>query len=887
MKAFVKTSVPLVGLCLVGFFYSVTGNVVHTVEAPAQSQALSALDVAIQLRARRDGGADPSRYPGDQLAFDQFLQEVFPDEAAKRMLDVWGTKLVYHRPERGLYVIGSAGPDRRFGTNDDLYLRRSGETREMVHSLREVAGAAETERESPREREGAAWAGKAQDGLATLEDALRRQEADPELKKTVQKIIEGQGATLSEPAAPLPPELLALGPSGNATLATAEGGLERTGEPDPEDGYGEPHAGGARSANGDVDALKDRVSAYVRIQERLEPLLGELEYDAAARAIEALAESPESALLKADLLAMKDDFPAARKLLRSLLREMANSAGSEKAFGTRRGTVTGVRDDSVVLQSQGKEISIGIEEMQPEWIEEMSDLSRMATEGTLYGLGVLYLHRGRAAPAMATFARLGDWHEGVQRQQRWASLAREARAGEALEEIRASYDDKRYPEVKKLIATVRRDYAGSQLVRHARDQLEKWQKESEQATAAMTQSIEDTLSRLDASYEEAQMKVKNWAVRKKDEIANLLEEETQAQLKKWSGEAQKGGKPVRESTRKRVLRSIKQRSKDRMSALQLRVDGFRKAQRSTYLRLQRKARDGEAVSDELASMKLDVFTSGGASEGQLTAEEEARLERRISGSSLLATRRYLIEHNCSKDEAKALGLRLDAFHDSLSEMLCRSEAFREKLEEAEEGRMPVRCLRDRDAFLEYGKEHCPIFDERWGAYYYYIGTSREMALYIGDDYSSAYHEGFHQFMHSAIQCIGQIPQWFNEGLATYYGTGEFKEQRFSLPKEMDRGHLSVARQALGSGAFVPLEEFLQIRTAEWNDAKQAIHYAEGYTLVHFLINYPDKRVAGVFRDFVESLAETGKYDESLNKAFRKVKMSTLEELWRDWIAEAK
>jgi hypothetical protein len=220
-------------------------------------------------------------------------------------------------------------------------------------------------------------------------------------------------------------------------------------------------------------------------------------------------------------------------------------------------------------------------------------------------------------------------------------------------------------------------------------------------------------------------------------------------------------------------------------------------------------------------------------------------------------------------------------------MLSRSEKIRDKVKSSDHKKLTVRFLKDRDTFQEYGKEHCSNFSEGWAAYFQYSATGAEMVLYPKEeDYSSAYHEAFHQFMHRTIPGIGGIPQWFNEGLATYYGTGDFKQGKFSLPKELKKSRTAVLQKAIKDGSFISLESFLQVRLADWNNENQNLHYAEGYTLVHFMLNYPDKRVAKVFRVFIEELAESGEYDESLETAFIQLNRGTLEMLWKDWIMKA-
>jgi hypothetical protein len=329
----------------------------------------------------------------------------------------------------------------------------------------------------------------------------------------------------------------------------------------------------------------------------------------------------------------------------------------------------------------------------------------------------------------------------------------------------------------------------------------------------------------------------------------------------------------------REIRKIKQKRVDRMSELATRTRNLQRDHRNAYVRLRRKISNGEEVSEQEMQSKLDVLTEPG--------QTAVDIERRIEASSILQTRYYIIEYNCTKEDAVSLGVRLDAFYVSLSTMLSRSEKVRDKVTASDDKKLTVRCLKDRDAFVAYGKEHCDAFSDGWGAYYWFTGNSAEMVLYpTAADFSSAYHEAFHQFMHRTIPSIGPMPRWFDEGLATYYATGDFKNGKFSVPRDLAKNWTGIVQKAIKHGKFISLESFLQVTGADWNNENQGLHYGEGYTLVHFMLNYKDKRVAQVFRVFIEELVESGKYEESLETAFLNLNRGTLEMLWKDWIMKA-
>jgi hypothetical protein len=107
-----------------------------------------------------------------------------------------------------------------------------------------------------------------------------------------------------------------------------------------------------------------------------------------------------------------------------------------------------------------------------------------------------------------------------------------------------------------------------------------------------------------------------------------------------------------------------------------------------------------------------------------------------------------------------------------------------------------------------------------------------------------FHEAFHQFMHRYIK---DPPTWLNEGLATFYGCARLTSEGVSFSKPpAERWELT--RKLIAQRKFMPLAELVSFSQAEFYRqdkvqlagyselTRQAVCYAEAYTLVHLLLS---------------------------------------------------
>lgn len=126
---------------------------------------------------------------------------------------------------------------------------------------------------------------------------------------------------------------------------------------------------------------------------------------------------------------------------------------------------------------------------------------------------------------------------------------------------------------------------------------------------------------------------------------------------------------------------------------------------------------------------------------------------------------------------------------------------------------------------------------------------------------------FHEYTHLLVNnASGNVPTWFNEGLAEYYSTFSITDdQKVVLGKPIGN-HVYVLRQS----KMLPLRTLFQVdqHSPYYNERdKQSVFYAESWALMHYLILGNDgKRVAPMGK-FIELLSANVPMEKAFQQAF--------------------
>ncbi len=142
---------------------------------------------------------------------------------------------------------------------------------------------------------------------------------------------------------------------------------------------------------------------------------------------------------------------------------------------------------------------------------------------------------------------------------------------------------------------------------------------------------------------------------------------------------------------------------------------------------------------------------------------------------------------------------------------------------------------------------------------------------------------FHEYTHLLVNnTSGNVPSWFNEGLAEYYSTFSISDdQKIVLGKPIGN-HVYLLRES----KMLPLRTLFQVdeKSPYYNERdKQSVFYAESWALMHYLIlGNGGKRVTQMSK-FIELMSTNVPMEQAFQQAFATTFESMEKEL-REYIS---
>jgi FimV-like protein len=126
---------------------------------------------------------------------------------------------------------------------------------------------------------------------------------------------------------------------------------------------------------------------------------------------------------------------------------------------------------------------------------------------------------------------------------------------------------------------------------------------------------------------------------------------------------------------------------------------------------------------------------------------------------------------------------------------------------------------------------------------------------------------FHEYTHLLVNNnAGNVPVWFNEGLAEYYSTVTVTDdQKFALGNPI-ANHVYLLREK----KMLPLRTLFQVdsRSPYYNERdKQSVFYAQSWALVHYLILGKEAQHVRQIQKFLDSLSAGVPMEKAFQQAF--------------------
>jgi FimV-like protein len=126
---------------------------------------------------------------------------------------------------------------------------------------------------------------------------------------------------------------------------------------------------------------------------------------------------------------------------------------------------------------------------------------------------------------------------------------------------------------------------------------------------------------------------------------------------------------------------------------------------------------------------------------------------------------------------------------------------------------------------------------------------------------------FHEYTHLLVRnTAGNVPTWFDEGLAEYYSTFSITEDEKVVMGRPIASHVYLLRE----NKMLPLRTLFQVdqKSPYYNERdKQSIFYAESWALMHYLVLGKDGQRMAQLGKFVDLLSASVPMEQAFQQAF--------------------
>lgn len=157
---------------------------------------------------------------------------------------------------------------------------------------------------------------------------------------------------------------------------------------------------------------------------------------------------------------------------------------------------------------------------------------------------------------------------------------------------------------------------------------------------------------------------------------------------------------------------------------------------------------------------------------------------------------------------------------------------------------------------------------------------------LSDTLLVLYHEGFHQFLDSILQV--KAPQWFNEGMADFFGPSEYFKQGGDEGMRIrpNPWRLNTVKQLVRQERATDFQRLMTMSQQEMYEPQAAgLHYAQSWSMVYFLAQADDGAYFNYLKDYFQALRRGKDIREAYQAAFGKADMAAMQARWREFVLQ--
>ncbi len=221
------------------------------------------------------------------------------------------------------------------------------------------------------------------------------------------------------------------------------------------------------------------------------------------------------------------------------------------------------------------------------------------------------------------------------------------------------------------------------------------------------------------------------------------------------------------------------------------------------------------------------------------------------------SKNFLLVGNASEKDIRQVGVRLEQFREVFSRLFTSLNV---------NSPVPTTVV-----VFKNDESYRPFKPNANTAGYFQPGPDvNYITLRITNDLNSqqdAFTIIFHEYTHLLVRnTSGNVPTWFNEGLAEYYSTFSITDDQKVVMGRPIASHVYRLRE----NKMLPLRTLFQVdqKSPYYNERdKQSIFYAESWALMHYLILGKDGQRMPQLSKFVDLISTNVPMEQAFQQAF--------------------
>jgi hypothetical protein len=158
--------------------------------------------------------------------------------------------------------------------------------------------------------------------------------------------------------------------------------------------------------------------------------------------------------------------------------------------------------------------------------------------------------------------------------------------------------------------------------------------------------------------------------------------------------------------------------------------------------------------------------------------------------------------------------------------------------------------------------------------------------YTPDTASLLAHEGWHQYFHAWMVSWVPTPAWLEEGIGDWFATATPDESGRYHAGSIHHGRLRDLHRALEEGTTVHVESLMRLTTTEYYE-RDEVYYAQGWSLVQFLMQHRDEAWRSVVPRLLKEFRESKSFPGATRTVLEGLDLDRMHAEWLAWVLDQK